>query len=584
MKRLISGLLTAALCLGSVPTALAVTTTQTVTAGASSDLTSARRADLQTLLDTLAQHPDLYHANSKQVFDAKAAEIRSGLAQMSDVDFALALSELAALAQDSHTKVSIGNVLGQTVRMLPLGVTVVDEGLLLTDVPAACKDVLGGILTAVNGVSMDKIEQALTPMLGGDNQVYRHQQFAQTFYVYEILEHYGVLSSPEDIELTVQQGDRTLTVTVDALTNDALAQLDVARLERTEPSTAADKSKYYFAKPLDARTLYIQYNRCQEDPALPMKTFVPQVQSQLDQGGYDRVILDLRNNGGGSDGVLVPLLFVLEERHKQDGLAFYTLIGAKTFSSALINAVECKQAGATLVGTPTGGSVDHFGAVRPFTLEHSGLQVSCSTKFIDLAPLLPAAQSYDVQPFEPDVLAPQTRADYLVGVDSAVQAILSRTDDAGQPAANLSRGALSVQLGRDYAARTGTALNNADISFGDVCIIAYDAPYISWAVHAGLMLGDSTAVFAPDRPVTRQELAVVLSRYAALCGHPLTADGTVTITDKASIASWAQDAVQALVSRKVLTLTDGAFAPSQTVTPDQADAAIRALDTLMDQM
>lgn len=66
MKRLISGLLTAALCLGSVPTALAVTTTQTVTAGASSDQTSARRADLQTLLDTLAQHPDLYHANSKQ--------------------------------------------------------------------------------------------------------------------------------------------------------------------------------------------------------------------------------------------------------------------------------------------------------------------------------------------------------------------------------------------------------------------------------------------------------------------------------------------------------------------------------------
>ena len=189
-----------------------------------------------------------------------------------------------------------------------------------------------------------------------------------------------------------------------------------------------------------------------------------------------------------------------------------------------------------------------------------------------------------MQPFEPDVLAPQTRANYLVGVDSAVQAILSRTDDAGQPAANLSRGALSVQLGRDYAARTGTALNNADISFGDVCIIAYDAPYISWAVHAGLMLGDSTAVFAPDRPVTRQELAVVLSRYAALCGHPLTADGTVTITDKASIASWAQDAVQALVSRKVLTLTDGAFAPSQTVTPAQADAAVRALDTLMNQM
>lgn len=584
MKRLISGLLTAALCLGSVPTALAVTTTQTVTAGASSDQTSARRADLQTLLDTLAQHPDLYHANSKQVFDAKAAEIQSDLAQMSDVDFALALCELAALAQDSHTSVSIGSQISGQVRVLPIGATVVDEGILLTRLPKANESALGGILTAINAVSMNEIYQKMMPMLGGDNAVYQHRKFSQAFYIYEILAHYGVLSDPNGVELTIQQGDQVQKITVDAVDRTTLSKMQLARLERKAPATAPDKKKLYFAKALDARTLYIQYNSCKEDPKLPMQTFTQQVVDQLDDKGYDRVILDLRGNGGGSDGVIIPLLHVLEERHKQDGLAFYTLIGSGTFSSALINAVECKQAGATIVGTPSGGSVDHFGAVRPFTLEHSGLQVSCSTKFIDLAPLLPAAQSYDVQPFEPDVLAPQTRADYLAGVDSAVQAILSRTDDAGQPAANLSRGALSVQLGRDYAARTGTALNNPDTSFGDVCIIAYDAPYISWAVHAGLMVGDSATVFAPNRAVTRQELAVVLSRYAALCGHPLTADGAVSITDKASIASWAQDAVQALVSRKVLTLTDGAFAPSQTVTPDQADAAVRALDTLMDQM
>lgn len=584
MKRLISGLLAAALCLGSMPAALAVTSDQTVTAAAASDAVSARRADLQTLLDTLAQHPDLYHANSKAVFDAKASEIQAGLAQMSDVDFALALSELAALAQDSHTSVSIGSQISNQVRILPIGATVVDEGILLTRLPAQYEDALGGILTAVGGVSMDEIYQKMMPMLGGDNAVYQRRKFSQAFYIYEILAHYGVLSSPTGIELTIQQGDQVKKITVDAVAPAALSKMQLARVQRKAPATAVDKNKLYFAKALDARTLYIQYNSCKEDPNLPMQTFTQQVIDQLDDNGYNRVILDLRGNGGGSDGVIIPLLHVLEERHKQDGLAFYTLIGSGTFSSALINAVECKQAGATLVGTPTGGSVDHFGAVRPFTLEHSGLQVSCSTKFIELGSLIPAAQAYDVQPLQPDLLVPQTRADYLAGIDSPVAAILSRTDDAGQPAASLSRGALAVQLGRDYATRTGETLSNPDTSFGDVCIVSYDAPYISWALHAGLMSGDSAAVFAPDRPVTRQELAVVLVRYASLRGHALTATQPVTITDKAAIAPWAQDAVQALVSRNVLTLADGAFAPSQTVSPAQAEAALRALDALIDQM
>lgn len=579
MKRqqLLSGLLAAALCFGSVPTALAVSSPETVIAAQQSS-TADRQADLATLLDTLSQHPDLYHANSKQVFDAKIAQIQANLGQMSDLDFAIALSELTTLTQDSHTSVSIGSAVSSQVHILPIRVTAVDEGILLTRVPASAKAALGGILTAVDGVPVDTIYQKILPMLGGDNTVYRDRKFLQTFYIYEILAHYGVLSSPKGIELTVQKGNQVQKVTVDAVNRSALQGMQFARIGRTQPATAADSSKLYFAKALDARTLYIQYNSCKEDPDLPMKTFVQQVVDQLDDNGYDRVILDLRNNGGGSDGVLVPLLYVLEERCQQDGLAFYTLIGSSTFSSALINAVECKQAGATLVGTPTGGSVDHFGAVRPFQLEHSGLTVSCSTRFLDLGPILPAAQPYDVQPLQPDLLVPQTRADYLAGVDTAVQAILSRTDDARPAASACSRGALAVQLGRDYAARTGQALNNPDLSFGDVCTISYTAPYISWAVQAGVMSGDSSAVFAPDRTVTRQELAVVLSRYAAYCGHPLTASRAVSYSDRSAVASWAQDAVQAMVSTGVLSLQDGAFQPSQPVTRAQADAALAALD------
>lgn len=47
------------------------------------------------------------------------------------------------------------------------------------------------LLTAVNGVSINEIYQKMLPMLGRDNTVYRNRKFLQTFYIYEILAHYG---------------------------------------------------------------------------------------------------------------------------------------------------------------------------------------------------------------------------------------------------------------------------------------------------------------------------------------------------------------------------------------------------------
>lgn len=53
------------------------------------------------------------------------------------------------------------------------------------------QQLLFGLLTAVNGVSINEIYQKMLPMLGRDNTVYRNRKFLQTFYIYEILAHYG---------------------------------------------------------------------------------------------------------------------------------------------------------------------------------------------------------------------------------------------------------------------------------------------------------------------------------------------------------------------------------------------------------
>ena len=121
-QQILSALLAAALCAGTAPAALAAQAGSAVTA--SDSITANRRADLDTLMQTLeSKHPNLYSKHSKSEFDAKRTEIEKGLATMSDFDFAIAVSELTALIGDSHTLASISSVLSSTAHFLPLNLS-----------------------------------------------------------------------------------------------------------------------------------------------------------------------------------------------------------------------------------------------------------------------------------------------------------------------------------------------------------------------------------------------------------------------------------------------------------------------------
>lgn len=570
MKRqqLISSLLAAALCAGTAPAAMAAAADASPAAVAGADAAANRRADLQTLMDTLERvHPDLYANTPKADFEAKRAAIEADLASMSEIDFAIAAAELVALVRDSHTGVNI-NLLMDKLTYLPVNLARMHEGWVIAALPRSQSADLGSTVTAVNGIPIADVQARISAMVSADNRAYADRQTGSLLTIYDVLAYYGVADDPSRVTLTVRAQDGTThELSLQASSAAELRQADIAYLseQRTSvPATEADRSKLYFYKPLDSRTLYIQYNSCREDEALPMETFADQVKAAVEQNGYDRVIVDLRSNGGGSDGVILPLLFLLEEMREQDGVALYGLIGSATFSSALINAVELKQIGATLVGTPTGGSVDHFGEVSGFNLPNSGIRVSYSNKFIDLATLLDAAKPYGVESLPPDIPIEQTLDDWQNGRDTAVETILARKGDAMRPKSVLTRGALLAALGRAYAEETGQTLSLEQPVFSDVPLLNYLSPYAVWAQKNGIIYGETPSSLVPNRAVTRQELAAVLSRYAGFRGQTLPA-GQSTPSDAAEISPWALDAVRSLTEAGVLSLENGAFRPRGTI-------------------
>ena len=149
------------------------------------------------------------------------------------------------------------------------------------------------------------------------------------------------------------------------------------------------------------------------------------------------------------------------------------------------------------------------------------------------------------------------------------------------PEDNITRAEFAAILSR----MSGDDLPAAESNFTDVANDAWYAANVTWAVTAGVVKGVSETEFAPDANITRQDMAVMIERYAAYKAYTFAAENEVErFADENEIAEYAKNAVSTMQQAGIISgMGDNTFAPLLFATRAQAAKMLGVLLVDMDK-
>ena len=142
------------------------------------------------------------------------------------------------------------------------------------------------------------------------------------------------------------------------------------------------------------------------------------------------------------------------------------------------------------------------------------------------------------------------------------------------PNGSMTRGMFVTALGRLANADTSAYKQS---SFIDVKADAYYMGYIEWGVKNSILVGIGGGKFGPDGLVTREQMAVIMDRYATAIGFKLPEVHTQNVfADNAKIGAWAAPSVKRIQMAGIIQGKNNNFYdPQGTATRAEVSAVLR---------
>jgi tetratricopeptide (TPR) repeat protein len=362
---------------------------------------------------------------SRDEFDASVREIEAAVPASTDDDLAVRVMKLMARLGDGHTYAEAP--FERHGRALPVLFEHFEDGIFVTAAAPGHEDLLWARVVRFDASPVERVFSALDQIVSRDNSQ-RLKAIGPRYMRYpQLLKALGIVASPSRVDLAVvdRHGRERVARLEAGASTDTVWARKPADVEADLPRYARDRDdNYWFTYLAESRTVYFQYNAVAEKDGESIEAFAAKLFDFVDRNSVDRLVIDLRWNGGGNLHLSKPLLAGVAAARKvnQPGKLF-VIAGRHTFSAAMVFAAQLERyTEAIFVGEPTGSSPNFVGETNFVELPWSRVTTSISNLYWQssyatdrrtwIAPKIPVLPTFE---------------SYRAGLDPALEAILAYT-------------------------------------------------------------------------------------------------------------------------------------------------------------
>lgn len=305
--------------------------------------------------------------------------------------------------------------------MFPVMLTWFKEGLFVTDADDSLKQYLGMKVVGIGGLSLEKFIDACAELFpfetdSGRKYVCENGLFPTFFSYLGLLNRDGTLSlklldsNQKEIDVFLKAMDRS-KIQVASLFGEDVPKFYQSYLNNLN---------YCYETNEETGVMFLRYYSCSEDKSYSFEECFLDMCDVMEENGYNKLVFDLRFNGGGNRMIAREVL--QKYAYRLQNVETAVLIGGKTYSAGAQFVEDCMKflGNVVIVGEETGQKIKNYTEVKTLDLP----SLNCTLYYPTMSDNLTLLKERDKNAgggIIPDFENMQSFEDFLKGVDTLGQ-------------------------------------------------------------------------------------------------------------------------------------------------------------------
>ncbi len=345
-------------------------------------------------------HSFLFKKIQQTEWDAEVEKLYQQIPNLQEHEIRVGLTRMVSLFKYGHTQIPFSTITEHGV--LPVNLYHFKDGIYIEGVQKAHQKTLGAKVLKVAGVDIEDALSKIRPVVPAENDQYFKAYGLRFLTVPAVLHAQGVTAKLDnEITLTLEKDGNVFNYTFPSIALEAMSRgFDFTEVNDTWLSARSqDKTplylkflneKFYFFEYLpDSKTVYVRQSSVFNHESETLEQFYNRLFQFIDTNDVEKLVYDVRLNGGGNNYNNKPLIQGLLARPNinKKGHLFY-ITGRFTYSACqnLTNEIE-NYTKAIIVGEGTAENKNFYGDALKVTLPNSKINAYLSFAWWqDMAP------------------------------------------------------------------------------------------------------------------------------------------------------------------------------------------------------